>query len=198
MKSPSLRIALLLPAASLALISCSTMSVEEEFADFEPVIKTAEESEQDKAMRMFGGYDPEKTSAFQGKEFQFAGRDANLRSSFEKKEYTGGDHPYFKLRDQGYFSDKKAFRSKSAREGSMAASWQGEETSWFKRMFSRKESRLGGREVARKDYRLPSTPGTFTERSVYERTEYPLNIIEENDRSKKLSKGDLGSLLNSR
>ena len=151
---PSLRILSLPPLCGLVLASCTTMSIEEEFAEFEPKVRTAQESQQDKAMKMFGEYDPNKTSEFQGKAFTFSGKEAKLRSAFEKKEYADGDHPYFKLRKKGFFSDKKAYDTKTAREGSMIASWEGRETSWFKQIFSKKESRLGSEEVARKSFRL--------------------------------------------
>lgn len=185
--------------AALALASCESMSVEEEFANFEPTIKTAQESEEDKAMRMFGGYDPEKVSDFQDKKFsQFAGKDAKLRSSFEKKSYNLDQHPYFKLRETGYFSDKKPFTGHSAREGSKVASWQQQEDSWFKRTFSRKESTMGNQQVPRRAYDVPQRNDGFTKRNVYERTKYPLQIISDPNQGEQITKDDLNSLLNYR
>lgn len=191
------RLSLLIPLSWIPLTSCMTTSVEQEFADFEPILRSTDESQQDKAMRMFGAYDPSKVSNFQGKEYSFGkGNDANVRRSIEKKEYNGGDHPYFKLREKGFFSDKKAYRTKAAREGSMVAEWEDTENSWFKKIFSKKESRLGSSQVARKDFRLPKTSRAFSERNAYERKDYPVEIIDDPDREKKISRGTLGSLLN--
>ncbi len=176
----------------LGLVSCTT-TVEDEFAEFEPLIRPqGKAAEEEKAMRMFGDYDPNKKSAFAGKEFR--GKEANLRSSFEKKAYV--DHPYYQLRKKGYFSDKKAFRTKSAREGSQVASWQNSENSWFKRVFSKRQSSDATREVARQDFRLPQAPRTFDSRSHYEKRDYPLKIIDDPDKDKKIARKDLRDLLN--
>ena len=79
---------LLLSALALSVVSaCKTT---EDFSDFE--LKTGE-SEEAKAERMFFDKDMSKPSSFDGKVFE--GKEANLRSSFERKEYP--EHPYFKL-----------------------------------------------------------------------------------------------------
>ena len=80
----------------------------------------------------------------------------------------------------------------------MIASWEGEENSWFKQIFSKKESRLGSAEVVKKSFRLPDSSQPFTERSRYDQKDYPVEIIEDPDRKKKISKGALSDLLNSR
>ncbi|MFT4640486.1 MAG: hypothetical protein ACI8T1_003815 [Verrucomicrobiales bacterium] len=181
---------LLLSAALSTLVSCSTTSIDDEYADFSPI--TRSDDPQQKALKTFASYDPSKKSAFSGKEFK--GKEAYLRSNYEKKEYV--DHPYYKLRKKGYFSDKKAFRTKDAREGKMASSWQKKENSWFKRTFSKKESRLGSKEFAKTDYRIPEGPSSLKNRSNYEKKDYPLEIIDEPNRDKEISAKDLHGLLN--
>lgn len=186
------------PAFILALVSCSTMSVEEEFAEYEPIARSQKESTDDKLKRMFATADPDKPSAFDGKEFKFQNKEANLRSSFEKKEYADGDHPYFKLRKNGYLSDKKAFQTKDAPESGSSASLQGKENTWFSRVFSKKESDMGSMEVARKEYRISNEPRSLNKRNAYEGQDYPVKIIEDGEKNKRIAKKDLGSLLNSR
>lgn len=97
MTSPTLHRLLLLPFLGSLEISCQT-TVEEEYADFNPIIRSQSESQESKVMRMFGEYDLEKKSEFQGRAYEFEGREANLRKSVKKEAYSFGDHPYFKFR----------------------------------------------------------------------------------------------------
>ena len=189
---PIMRVCLL-PLALCVLIGCQSTSVEDEFADFEPIIRT-EDSEEAKAIKMFAGYDPNKKSAFDGKTFE--GKEANLRSSIERKEYFE-EHPYYKLHQNKTLADK-VFDKDKAREGSMIAPWQGEEDSWFKRTFSRKSSNERQKQIARKEAGLSGNGTEWVDkRARYEKEKFPLNIIEEPNKDKQLTRKDLRALLRS-
>lgn len=197
MTSPTLHRLLLLPFLGSLEISCQT-TVEEEYADFNPIIRSQSESQESKVMRMFGEYDLEKKSEFQGRAYEFEGREANLRKSVKKEAYSFGDHPYFKFRKKAPFSNEDVFRTQSAREGAMASRWQDEENSWFKRLFSRKEARLNGSELPRKSFTSPQAPRSLSARSHYEKRDYPIQIVDDPQQDKKISREGLRSLLNAR
>ena len=184
---------LLLP---LFVVSCQTMSIEDEFADFEPSTSTQPESPEAKAMKMFAEYDADKKSAFDGKKFE--GKEASLRSTYETKDYYK-DHPYFKLHQNKDIADKVFGRS-SAREGEMTAPWQSERDSWFKRTFTKTSANDRQKQVAKESARIPEDSRKWlAERNDYEGN--PSNIkyepMADPRREKKLTRAHLRSLLNS-
>lgn len=193
-----LSLCLVLPFLGGMGVSCSTTTVEEEFSDFEPIIRSESQRQEDNAMRMFGSYDAAKPSEFQGKSYTFSNRDANLRKPYAKKEFEMGEHPYFKLRGKNYFSDKRPFATRSAQEGSMVSNWQDDESSWVSRMFSKKEAPLNQSTLPKKAYGTPSPPRFLGNRSQYDTKDYPLKIIEDPNQKKRISRDALGSLLNAR
>ena len=170
-------------------VSCSTTSVDKEFADFAPITR----SEEEKALKMFATHDLSRKSAFDGRQFRY--REANLRRSFPKKAY--GDHPYFKLRKTGDFSDKKAPDRKEARQGSMVAPQQRKKGSWLKRVFSKKTAKQSEMMIPRRNYRLPDAPRRWERRSPDEAKNYPVEIMEDHNERKRISRGNLEGLLNS-
>ncbi len=165
------------------------MVSDDEWESFEPKVA---ETEEQKVERMFGSIDFEKKSAYDGKAFD--GKEANLRSEYEKKE--ANEHPYFSWRDKGVFDKKDSRFTNQATEAGESANWQGEEASWFKKMFSKKDARDSRKVFDREAYRLPENTRDREQRSHYEGRSYWTEILKEPNQNKKLSVEDVRDLLN--
>ena len=171
------------------LISASSCKTTEDFSDFE--LKTAE-TDEDKAKRMFANIDMKKTSAFQGKEF--SGKEAHLRSAFERKEYP--EHPYFQLDKNNPFKKGNNEFDGQAREGKETANWQEKKNSWFKRTFAKRDARKAN-QISRKEFNVRDQAYDLEKRSRFEnQTFYGDKIISQPNKGKEWTVDDVRELLN--
>ena len=171
------------------LVSASSCKTTEDFSDFD--LKIAE-SDEDKTKRMFANIDMTKTSAFAGKEF--SGKEANLRSEFERKEFP--EHPYFKLgKDKPFRKGNDQFNGE-AREGKETANWQEKDNSWFKKTFAKRDARKAN-QISRKEFNVRGQANDLENRSRFEKkTFYGSKIIDQPNKGKEWTVEDVKELLN--
>ena len=172
------------------IVSCQTT----DYSDFELKMPERDDdmAKMAKVENMFAKVDITKKSSFEGK--QFEGREAYLRSNFERKDYP--EHPYFQLGKEKPLRKGNDYFNGDAREGKETAFWQDKNNSWFKKAFKKREARSAN-QITRKEFNVRQQTNQLDNRSGFEKKKfYGDKIIDAPNKDKAWTIDDVKDLLN--